>query len=287
MNNFRRSVIQIIFVISVALPVIAPSAGGAADCIQIPMVPFVISGPGSYCLTGDMEKPMQMGTAVTINSDNVLLDLGGYRIDGGDTAKTGQAFGIYAISRKNIIIRNGTIRGFMNGITITEGTGTPSQGNVIENIRTEMNWSVGMLVTGRGNIVRRNQVIDIGGSELQLSPGFRNSYGIYVSGHGARILDNDIFDIKEHGGGEAVGIAVSSDGALVQNNRIGNPLVGGEKKTSGIRVFKSKNVLVINNRVTGMPQGINFDSKDGKYRDNATAGVALPYSGGKNIGNNN
>jgi hypothetical protein len=251
------------------------------------MIPFIISGPGSYCLTGDMEKPMQMGTAVTINSDNVLLDLGGYRIDGGDTEKKGQAFGIYAISRKNIIIKNGTVRGFMNGITITEDAGTVSQANVVEDIRSEMNWSVGMLVTGRGNIVRRNRVIDIGGSQLQLSPGFRNSYGIYASGPGARILDNDIFDIKEHGGGEAVGIAVSSDGAVIQNNRIGNPLAGDEKKTSGIRVFKSKNVLVINNRVTNMPQGINFDSNSGKYRDNATAGVAAPYSGGRNAGNNN
>lgn len=72
---------------------------------------FIITQPGSYYLTGDV-KPTGGKNAILVNADHVTIDLNGYTLDGSlDT--TGFRAGITnSAPRRNLVLRNGTIRNF-------------------------------------------------------------------------------------------------------------------------------------------------------------------------------
>jgi hypothetical protein len=72
---------------------------------------FIISQPGSYYLTGNV-KPTGGRHAISVNADNVTIDLCGFALDGSaDT--TGFREGVNADAvRRNIVVRNGTIKNF-------------------------------------------------------------------------------------------------------------------------------------------------------------------------------
>jgi hypothetical protein len=162
-----------------------------------------------------------------------------------------------------------------------------SQGHLIEDIRADMNTSVGTAVQGRGNIIRNNQVVSTGGSTQS-----DNANGISTIGPGARVLNNDVIETKGDSVGFALGIAVfHGSGSVVENNRIGNSSFGPDS-SYGININQSSDVLVSNNRVTTMNYGVYYDTggnpaSTGKYRDNLTSGVTTPFTGGTNAGGNN
>src|ERR1700754_4001390 len=56
-------------------------ATGAADG-RIPLASTIISAPGSYVLTGNIASS---GSAMTINADNVTLDLNGFTLSSTST----------------------------------------------------------------------------------------------------------------------------------------------------------------------------------------------------------
>src|SRR5262245_9719378 len=103
------------------------------QCTAIASLPYTISVQGVYCLAGDLSTGMTSGSAIVIATNNVVLDLNGHRIGGLAAGPGTQATGIYANDRQNITIRNGTIRGFYNGIYLGGGLG--SQGHLIEEVR--------------------------------------------------------------------------------------------------------------------------------------------------------
>jgi hypothetical protein len=72
--------------------------------------PFTISASGSYYLTGNISVGTSAANAITINADNVTLDLNGFTIS--STHPTGSSAGIALTGvRKNVQMRNGIIRG--------------------------------------------------------------------------------------------------------------------------------------------------------------------------------
>jgi hypothetical protein len=81
-----------------------------------------------------------------------------------------------------------------------------------------------------------------------------------VRGSETRIIDNDITQTRKSGNGIAVGILL--DGVV--------------------------DVLAVNNRITNADIGIQYGiGATGKFRDNLTSGVATPFTGGTDAGNNN
>jgi len=79
---------------------------------------YTITTPGSYLLTGPASYAGSSGTsAITIASDGVTLDLGGYRI----TKASGSLNGIHTTNRSHITIRNGILNLFSFAVDI-EGT---------------------------------------------------------------------------------------------------------------------------------------------------------------------
>jgi len=269
----------------------APAAWAeTTNCTAITTLPYTITVQGIYCFTGNLATSMVTGNAIEIQTNNVIIDLNGWKL-GGLAAGTGtHTYGIYAWQRKNITIRNGTIRGFFYGIWLDDIVPyTTSQGHLVEDIRADMNIYSGIYVGGRGSIVRRNQVVDTGGSTAFSNP---NAYGILLLGPGVRVLNNDISGTAATGSGLGYGLYVdTANGAVVEGNRI-NDVSSGTGNTYGMHIAESNNVLVRGNSITSAAYGIYYSAggtgSTGKYMDNLTGNIAtLAYSGGTAAGTTN
>ena len=105
---------------------------------------------------------MTTGAAIDIQTNNVVLDLNGFKLGGLAAGPGTNAFGVAADNSQNLTIKNGTICGFQTGIRL--GDAGASQGHVVEDIRADQNTAVGIDVRGSGTIVRNNQVVATGGS---------------------------------------------------------------------------------------------------------------------------
>lgn len=112
-------------------------------------VPFTITQPGSYYLTGNMTLAANQ-VGIEVLADNVTVDLNGFAIDGGGVSEDGVRVGASGVGgRKNVVIKNGTIRGTAkDGIDAFAST----------NVRVE-NVSVDTATGGTGIITGKNAVI--------------------------------------------------------------------------------------------------------------------------------
>ncbi len=294
----------------ITLLLVAPAAWPETiNCTPITTLPYVITVQGNYCFTGDLATAMTTGNAIEIQTNNVTIDMNGWKLGGLAAGAGTQSHGIYAYRRKNITIRNGTIRGFMVGVRLDDVSPyTTSQGHLIEDIRTDKNTYVGLSVQGRGSIVRRNQVVDTGGSTLVI-----DAYGIILYGPGSRILNNDVNATVVTGSNKAYGLYIrNAVGAVVEGNRISDTKadistaygifitsndvvvednrIAGNGSTAfvfGIYIVVSNNVLVASNRIISADYGIYFISgSTGKYMDNLTSNVTTPFTSGTAVGTN-
>ena len=259
--------------------------GRVALCVPILTVPITITAQGNYCLVRNLSTAQATGAAVTVASDFVSVNMHGFKIGGGAAGLGTQAVGVYALNRKNVAIRNGNLRGFLQGIFLqdTSGTFTASQGDLVEDMRMDENTLAGIHVQGRGSVVRRNLVSTTGGTTA-LGANV-TTYGILSEGAGARVLLNDVTDTVGVGTGDGVAVAITSgNGTVAERNRIGN---AGVASSSGIRITGSASVLAIANRLASLGAGIEYLSSTGRFRDNLTSGVGAPYTGGTDAGNNN
>jgi hypothetical protein len=284
MKTIRCHLTQIFFVSFLFLLFANFAQAETTNCTAITSLPITITTQGIYCLTSDLSTGMTVGNAIEIATSNVVIDLNGHKL-GGLAAGTGTgARGIFAYQRQNITIRNGTVRGFFQGILLSDSSPyTTSHGHLIEDIRADMNTFTGIEAAGRGNIIRNNQVVNTGGSTST-----NYAYGILGVGPGTRVINNDIIETKEQSTGSASGIYLqNAPGSVVENNRIGNSSTGPGTSNGIYITGSSTDVLVSNNRVTTMNNGVYYDSATGKYRDNLTSGVTTPFTGGTDaLGNN-
>ncbi len=115
-------------------------AGGGAVGTKISSVPYTISNPGFYYLSGNLTAAS--GNGITVNADNVTIDLMGFSLSG----NSGDSYGIYMSGRKNVEIRNGTLTGWTTGIAEISAS---SSGHRIINIRTD-GCQQGIYLSGDG-----------------------------------------------------------------------------------------------------------------------------------------
>src|SRR3569623_752712 len=137
-------------------------AGAQAEsqqCTTIASVPVTISVPGSYCFTGDLASGS--GTAISIQADNVVLDLNGHTLSGpGGTGATGIASNL----RRGLRIRNGTLRGFGNAVYIDDHSSPFSYGGVssrheVSDLRIEGAYTA-ISVVGAYSSIHHNTIMD-------------------------------------------------------------------------------------------------------------------------------
>jgi hypothetical protein len=263
-------------------------------CTPIPSVPYTIQSRGVYCLDRDLIRSFgqRADAAITVNADHVVVDLNGFTLGAFPGATDPEelpppgvtlAVGIHALNRSHVTVKNGTIRGFHRAVHL-EGMGSTAQvvqGHLVEDVNADDNVHAGIVVDGSGSIVRRNRVLRTGGG-----PGMFKNHGIRVNGPRPQVMDNEVTETQGGSeGGESQGISVDASGAVVEGNRIGN---GGP--SSGVSfgiVLLGPDALVVGNRLSLLDQGIFFSPEaSGKYRDNLASGVAAPYQGGTDAGNN-
>jgi nitrous oxidase accessory protein NosD len=244
-------------------------------CREIRSVPFTIDRPGVYCLDRSISTPIEVGVAIRIAADDVTLDLAGFTLEGTADTDT-RADGIVAEGQRNVTVRDGTVRGFLRGVSLAS-----VGGHRVEGVRAHGNFRLGIGVSGQGSIIRRSQVIATGGGKV--TPLWT---GIGATGTGIRILDNDVIDTADPGPGFAVDAinVFGAPGGVIEGNRLANQFV--PPHVFGITIFDSSGVLVVNNRIVNFPDGVTYLDSTGKYRDNLTSGVASPFDGGTNAGNN-
>ena len=215
----------------------SPAGAETTICTVISSLPYTISAQGSYCLDRNVSTAITSGAAITVNVNFVVLDLNGFKVGGGSAGPGTQTSGVLAVNRQNITVKNGNIRGFFRGVYLhdTSGGFTSSQGHLVEDIRADQNTFAGIVVEGRGNVVRNNQVVDTTGTTVNGPDS--DIVGLQVAGPGSRVINNDATETVAVGAGVAYGIQVSSaDGAVVENNRIGNSsLAAGSGHLSGER----------------------------------------------------
>ena len=244
-----------------------PTSWGEPSCRGVTAFPANLNSPGVYCLSYKyIDFGMTTGTLITISADNVVFDLNGATLDGTTTQRptsTNPSYGIRAYNHSNITIRNGTVKGFGYGISLTAPLGyvgptRKSHNFVIENMQVVNSNTIGIEVLGNDSTIRSNFVAHTGGS--QVSGG--DVMGIRAGGNSVRIIDNDVSYTVPH---------IKQPGA-----------------THGISLAGGRDFIIVNNRISEAPFGIYGGNINwGIYRDNITVNVATPYTGGTDIGNNN
>jgi parallel beta-helix repeat protein len=111
----------------------------------ISLLPFTINASGSYYVTSNLTGVAgQHG--ITINADNVTLDLGGFELVGPGGAATAAIRLINA--HTNATIRNGTVRGWLSSSVLAETAASTEMH--VENLRVFNGGSAGILLGNNG-----------------------------------------------------------------------------------------------------------------------------------------
>ncbi len=186
----------------------------AKDEVRTPIstLPFTISKPGSYFLTGDL-KVSKKGGAIVVKTDNVTLNLNGFSIIG-DGSKVN---GISIDGTHNVAIENGTIRGFgAAGIFATTG-----DGHRISQVRAINNGSGGIFSFSSGTLISEcmawgNSSVGIaaGSNSIIRSSISRNNQGNGISAeNGSSVIGNTVYGNKGEYG-------ISAGGSTIRENNV-------------------------------------------------------------------
>ena len=309
MRKLMRSILFTATTLCAVIMLFSSSAEAeTTQCTPITTIPTIITTQGVYCLTGNLAGKLDSGNAIEITTNNVTIDFNGYKLGNLAAGPGTSATGVNAVDRKNITLRNGTIRGFYHGIRLfASGTSTAS-GHVVEDMRMDGNTYLGMKVYGNGAIVRNNQVVNTGGSTVN-----SGAFAIYVIGAmGATIVNNNISNTFSNGSGlvYALTVDINSQGSIVKNNRIINtssgsgnifpvymnsaPVMMEENYISGTTSTGTRygvyamgyNNTIANNRITDTDTGIFCLDTSTRIRDNLSNNVTTGYIGCSSQGNN-
>jgi len=274
---------------------------------RISSVPFTISAPGVYCVTQKITTNLASGAAITINANNVLLDLNDFAIGNLGAGPSTLAVGILAQDRQNIHIRDGVLRGFWSAIGLLNGTSSGlttalSSGHTVEGIIADTSYISGIAVQGPYVTVKNNKVMNTSGSNIAntLYPQAQNgSSGIVVGqGVGIHVFGNVVYNTDctngctaSTAGVQAINIQPTSYGAVIENNTIVSQSISATVGSQGI-VFGGHNGtaasfdgFVYNNTIANFAQGISFCNSTGFVCTgimigNLTTAVTSPYNGG-------
>ena len=262
-----------------------PSAyAETTECTEITALPITITSQGVFCLKRSigLSPGLLTGAAIDIQTNNVVIDLNGFKIGNLSAGAGTEAVGIQAVNRKNIVLKNGTVRGFFTAIDLT---GSSSSGHVIEDMLLDQNTVFGILGEGTGFVIRRNQIVLVGGSTVEEGI---SALGIAVIGSNMRILDNDISELFAGTNGTITAISILDfSGNVIQGNRISNEQLPASLG-SGIFVILGEGggTNVRDNHIMNFPFGIDLFEAGGIYSGNQVFGANIPFSGGTDGGNN-
>jgi len=275
-----------------ALAALLPQLASADTTIgtAITALPHTITKPGLYRLTKRLAYSPLSGNAITIEATDVVIDLNGYELIAVAGA-TNIAAGIECSAQSRITVKNGTIRGFQNGVVLG------SDDALITDLLVTDCLQSGISVLGNHSQILRNRVYDIGGSG---NSSVAYAIGITLTGTYGTIADNDVHSVFETDNASRLADGIRLHGCsniIVSNNRVSNiePVVPTKAGSTGISADPTDpSTILIFLSNTVLTTGTAFDlsgGQSGKYGDNITSNITTDYfttgSGMTSIGNNN
>lgn len=215
---------------------------------SLPADGLTISNPGFYFLTGNLTYS-GTGKAITVSSDNVTIDLMGFRLSGPGSGSS--TYAIYMFGYNNVEVRNGSLDGWVWGL-YDWGSGS---GHRAFNLRAE-NCSnpIAFEGAGGGHLVQGCSVVgcNIG---IYLCTGVATGNAVSNCANGIRgngtISGNSMTNCSVRG--------IYCDAASsVIGNTVVNPTGGS---ATGIFINTSDPCLVTQNTVSG--DGTHFTPGSG------------------------
>ncbi len=280
-------------------------SGYAAVCSPISSVPISITSSGSYCLTENLIYSETTGTAITINANDVVLDLDGWSIRGRHHGRISLAGGVskaISVTGNAIIIKNGNVSGFNQAISISGSSGN-AQPVIIKDIHFFDNTWWAINVKGENVLIKNNKItvdgrLDTNNSDYAAS-------GIILScnsntGRGNRISGNTITNIfpkvnplypdryLSHYG---IQVSGCSD-TIIDKNYISGGIEYSEGNTVGygnIGIYvRFGRVTITQNTINNFYRALYFyNSLTSVYINNIANHIGVVPSGAIDGGNNN
>jgi parallel beta-helix repeat protein len=268
----------------------------ALGATAISSVPFKITTAGSYVLSKDLSMTAADQNAITVEANDVTLDLMGFSLSG---PGKGAGCGIFMRARENVEVRNGTVanfggHGIFEAKYWTEESPTSGYGHRVISVRALYNGGAGIDLEGYNHLVRDCTALQNGVDGIYVGPssmatgnvsnanandgiGLGNGclaynnvasantwYGIW-SWNGCTVLNNTCSY-------DQYGIYVEGMGALISGNTI------RESTADGIYVKGEQNVLE-GNLVTGCVNGIYFETSGNFYIGNRASKNTANFTG--------
>lgn len=237
-----------------------------------PGFPVTITEPGSYRLAGNLEVTSSVN-GITVEADHVTLDLAGFVIDGTGTGQDG----IQILGRRNVEVRNGTVRNF--AFVGVRGAGNGTRGHRMINIRAEANGEYGIFLnaadagfrvshcvaSGNGAALTRAGIFVTGGTVIHNVADSNSGNGIHLSltffEFGGVVAYNTASQNGKHGieanrstvFGNTVNFNAESgivclNGMVRENTSIGNN-TKDSTNNGGIRIAANGNCQVLQNNL--------------------------------------
>jgi hypothetical protein len=243
---------------------------GAVAGTKITNVPCTITAPGFYYLAQNLTYAPIPGNAITVQADDVTLDLMGFSLIGIGRTSDGIVFsGI----RSNVEIRNGTIRGFSGRGIYASDTGC--KGLRIISLRIMGTAATGIDITGTNHLVIDCSVKSAGGHGIYAGLGSlvkgnvvinNTDYGI-KAGYGSNVVGNVA-------AGNSRGIAALPASSVTDNAVSGNSVEGISAadyctitrntayNNTGTGIATGNYCTITNNTTDGLTYGSNCNPVD-------------------------
>jgi hypothetical protein len=225
------------------------AGGGPPVGTKITSLPKTIDQPGFYYLAGNLTYSGTNSNAITVNADNVTIDLMGFSLSGpgGSAISSG-----IKINGQNVEVRNGAVIGFYYGILSTS-----SNNNRVSNIRASGNYWIGI-------------ELDLSDSSVINCTASNNGGGIYVY---SGIISGCVANSNNTSGGWGTGIGMSAaytsggGGSVLGNLAINNA-------THNFWIGNGGAVAVVVDRNSA------FGSSPNYYVESGTTGVQMGTNAG-------
>jgi hypothetical protein len=273
---------------------VAPVMAETTLCTEV-VPPAIINTPGVYCLFHDYALNLPVQSAIQVYANNVTIDFNGHRIGNLGAGNGNGSPGVYSYGGyQNLIVRNGTIRGFRSGVRIENGPASPSLGVMVEDMLIDQSIAEGIAVYGQGAIIRRNRVVATGVAATSVST---TVTGIHFEGSVGSVVDNHVFNTSSAAG--IMAIEALGDGIEISGNRVIELSAASNAYEYGIYVQASSAsgaTIVSDNKIVdsappsaGAMYGIRATTGNTKIIGNTvTVGSgATAYSGGSIVSGTN
>ncbi len=228
-SNFRQISVKAVYFIFALIGAVDTCFADTVNCALISSLPTTITASGDYCLASTMQVSLSSGAAITIAANEVTIDFNENAIVNAPSAYTAAAVGVLAEGRGNVTLKNGTLRGFRTGIRVTTSAAGLSVIPVIENMRIDRSYSVGIELSALGPVVRNCQVINTGIAYAGFPANFTAKAISLPSNQGGSstsyLYENDILNVAAYPffsqGACSEGVSVgSASRSLIERSRI-------------------------------------------------------------------